>query len=92
MNEAILGAALADGLDITLDRSAGRPEVAQAMGQEGKLVFGPLEFLPVKPVHQFDLQHVEVVLLFGGGERRVSPARQRQSLQVFGNFCGVAGQ
>ena len=91
MNKAIFDTALADGLDLTRDRAAGRPEVAQAVGQKGKLELGLLKLLPVEPVHQLDLQHVEVVLFFGGSERRVGPAAQGQSTQVFGNFLGIDG-
>ena len=42
VNEAVLSATLAHGLEITLYRAAPRPEVAQAMGDEGELVFGAL--------------------------------------------------
>ena len=62
--------------------SAPRPEIPQAVRQQGKLELGRGEFLPVNPVHQLDLEHVQVVLLFGGDESGVRPPGQGEAPQV----------
>jgi hypothetical protein len=50
-NKAVPGAIPAHGLDITLYRATTRPEVAQAMGDEGEPVFGAFKVFSVDSVH-----------------------------------------
>ena len=69
-----------------------RPEIPQAVRQQGKLELGRGESLPVNPVHQLDLKHVQVVLLFGGGESGVRPPGQGEAPQVPKNLRGIDGQ
>ena len=73
----------ADGIEIPRDRSALSPEVPETVRQQRDPEIALQEAVPVDPVHQFDLEHVQVVLLFGRPEPAVRHGVQyRQPAQV----------